>query len=208
MVPIKTAGGEAKAWSIISTLEPSRIASEAGVLYDSGSGIYTLKSFGLDFSISPLEKKISCVSSAGDFFLDKLKDFFRLSVLWYLTNAKDIPLSGRLIRPIDVKGGHRFFTGTHLLPLDKIAEKYGKDRDGFIRKGREFGGEPFHYGDVSIKLLPFPRVPVYVILWLEDAEFPSRVDLLFDSTCEFHIPLSDIVWATSMMSVLSMLLEG
>ena len=207
MVPIKTAGGEAKAWGIISTLEPERVQKEAGVFYDRASGIYTLKCFGVEFCVAPHDKEILCPSPAGDLFLDKLKDFFRLSVLWYLTHAKDIPLSGRLIRPIDVKGGHRFFTGTHLLPLDNIAEKYGKDREGFIRRGMKFGGEPYHYGDASIKLLPFARVPVYVILWLEDPEFPSRVDLLFDSTCEFHIPLSDIVWATSMMSVLVMLLE-
>jgi len=55
-----------------------------------------------------------------------------------------------------------------------------------------------------LKLLPMPRVPVILILWLEDEEFPSRAELLLDSTCELQIPL-DIIWSISMLSVLVML---
>jgi hypothetical protein len=41
-------------------------------------------------------------------------------------------------------------------------------------------------------------------LWLEDDEFPARLDLLFDSTCAMHLP-TDIIWSIAMMSVLIML---
>ncbi|MFO0752145.1 MAG: DUF3786 domain-containing protein [Thermodesulfovibrionales bacterium] len=43
-----------------------------------------------------------------------------------------------------------------------------------------------------------------LILWLEDEEFPPRVDLLLDSTCELQLPL-DIVWSIAMLSLLVML---
>ncbi|MBI3593004.1 MAG: DUF3786 domain-containing protein, partial [Nitrospirae bacterium] len=46
--------------------------------------------------------------------------------------------------------------------------------------------------------------PVALILWAADEEFPSRVDLLFDSTCELQLPL-DIIWSIAMMSLLLML---
>ncbi len=32
-------------------------------------------------------------------------------------------------------------------------------------------------GDAYVKLYPFPRVPVDIILWLEDEEFSPKVDL-------------------------------
>jgi hypothetical protein len=49
-----------------------------------------------------------------------------------------------------------------------------------------------------------PRIPVIMILRLGDEEFPPRVDLLLDSTCELHLPL-DIIWSIAMMSALVML---
>jgi hypothetical protein len=43
-----------------------------------------------------------------------------------------------------------------------------------------------------------------VILWLADEEFPPRIDILFDSTCELQLPL-DIIWSIAMMSLLMLL---
>ena len=137
-------------------------------------------------------------------FLNRYKDFFRLAVLWYMTSAKDIPATGRLIRPLDVKGGQRFFSGTHVLPLDRIEERFGKDKVAFIERGLKFGAEIARYGDAAVRLYPLPRVPVTVILWLQDEEYPSRVTLFFDSTVDFQLSLSDIVWSVSMMSTLVM----
>ena len=81
-----------------------------------------------------------------------------------MTSAKDIPASGRLIRPLDVKGGQRFFSGTHVLPLDRIQEKFGRDKMGFIERGMKFGAEIVPFGDAALRLYPLPRVPVTMIV--------------------------------------------
>jgi hypothetical protein len=125
--------------------------------------------------------------------------------LWYLTSAKDLPFSNRLIRPVEVRGGHRFSSGTHVLPLDQIEKRYGKDKEAFLGKGREFGAEVVNLGDGAVRLYAFPRLPITVILWLEDEEFPARACLLFDSTVDFQIDLSDIVWSIAMLGALVML---
>lgn len=122
-----------------------------------------------------------------------------------MTSAKDIPASERLIRPLDVKGGQRFFAGTHVLPLDRIQDKYAKDKLGFIERGVQFGAEIAKFGDAAVRLFPLPRVPVTMILWLEDEEYPARSSLFFDSTVDYQIALSDIVWSVAMMSALVML---
>jgi hypothetical protein len=49
-----------------------------------------------------------------------------------------------------------------------------------------------------------PRIPLTVILWLGDEEFPSRADLLFDSSAALHVPL-DINWSLAMMSLIALL---
>ncbi|HXX58815.1 MAG TPA: DUF3786 domain-containing protein, partial [Thermodesulfovibrionales bacterium] len=130
--------------------------------------------------------------------------FFKLSALWYLVNAKDISLTGRLIKPANLKGGELFFRGTHLLPLDAVAGRYGNDVTGFLKRCEDLSGDRTDYGDASMRLLPLPRIPVVLILWKGDEEFPPRTDLLFDSTCELQLPL-DIIWSIAMMSLLVLL---
>jgi len=196
--------GEEKAWEELVNLTPLTICKKAGVSYVSENGNYILKLFGMDFSISPQQKVIKNLSPEGDILLKNYGYFFHLSALCYLINAKDIPLSGRLVKPVDLKGGGLFFRGTHVLPLDKIADKYGNDKSGFIKKGKSLNGRVLNYGDASVELASMPRIPATLILWLSDDEFPARADLLLDSTCEQHVPL-DIIWSIAMMSVLVML---
>jgi len=206
LIPIKIENGEERAWELVCGLSREDVCRRTGTVFDEKAEAYLLRSFGIDFLVNPCEMGISCPSGHGSLFLGKLRDFFRLSVLWYMSNAKDIQPTGRLIRPIDVKGGHRFSAGTHVLPVDIIAERFARDREGFIRKGQEYGAEVLSgFGDASIRFYPLPRVPVSMILWLEDEEFTPRVDLFFDSTCEFQLALSDIVWAVAMMCCVVMI---
>jgi hypothetical protein len=205
LVPLKTVWGEAKAWETLSGLKPKEVGSGAKAAYEPKTGNYTIRSFGIDFTVSPETRAITSDNPQATLFLDRYKDFFRLALLWYMTSAKDIPLTERLIRPLDVKGGQRFFTGTHVLPLDRIQEKYGKDKAGFILRGVQYGADVAKFGDASIKLYPLPRVPVTVVHWLEDEEFPARTSLFFDSTVDYQISVSDIVWSVAMMSTLVLL---
>jgi hypothetical protein len=47
-----------------------------------------------------------------------------------------------------------------------------------------------------------------MLLWIEDEEFPPRVDIFFDSTCEFHLVLSDVVWAAVAMMACIVMIDG
>ncbi len=92
-----------------------------------------------------------------------------------------------------------------MLPLDRVENRFGKDKMGFLERGLRFGAEIVRYGDAAVRLFPLPRVPVTIILWLDEGEFPARANLLFDSTVDYQISLSDIVWSIAMMSTLVMI---
>jgi hypothetical protein len=200
----KISSGEEKAWEIILNLDSVDVCKRVKVAFDRETASYQIKSFGFDFSISLLERKIKNVDAKGEILTKKLSYFFNHSVLSYLVNAKEIPLSGRLIQPRNIGGGEIFFRGTHILPLDRVSEKYGNDKEGFISRGKELDGKFLDYGDASVELHPLPRIPVTLILWLSDEEFPARTDILFDSTCEIQMPI-DIIWSIAMMSILAFL---
>lgn len=196
--------GTEQAWETLNCLNPEDVCIRARVDFNNSSRLYILKSFGQNINVSPADKKIFGCFPECDLLLNRLSYFSTLSILCYLINARDVPPSGKLINPDELKGGSIYLGGSHVLPLDKIADKYGSDIEGFMEKGMELGGEKLGYGDASIQLFPFPRVPVTMILWANDEEFSARSSLLFDSTCELQLPL-DVIWSTSMMSVLMML---
>jgi hypothetical protein len=196
--------GEDRAWEILTTMKPEEVCKAAAVAYDAASGSYRITCFTMDFKVSLREKSITSAAEGSSVLLTRLGYFFRLSVLWYLTDAKDIACTGRVVKLQNVRGGDIFTKGSHVLPLEPLAHKYGKDREGFLEKGKRLGAELEKLGDAALRLYPLPRVPVVLSLWLEDEEFPARADVFFDSTCDMQIP-TDIIWSVAMMSVLIML---
>ena len=196
--------GEEKAWEILTELDPAVVCRNASVLYDAKQKKYTVKCLCSEFSILMDTKQIKSNDPTGEFLIKKHGYFFIHSCLWYLIHAKDIPCTGKLVRPGDIRGGNIFFRGSHLLPLENLAIKYGEDKEAFIKRSGELCAEIVPYGDIAVQLFPMPKIPVILILWFRDAEFPARADLLFDSSCELHLPL-DILWSLAMLGVLVLL---
>ena len=196
--------GEEKAWEILAALDVDDVCRAAAVSYDRAMKQYVVKSLGMEFLVAVKDRTISSAAPGSDVLLKRLGYFFKLSILWYLVSAKDIACTGRVVKLQNVRGGEIFTMGSHILPLDKVAQRFGKDKEGFIQKGTGLGGELVQYGDASVKLYPFPRIPAILTLWLEDEEFPASADLMFDSTCDMHLA-TDIIWSIAMMCVLVML---
>ncbi len=195
--------GADKAWELLVSMKPEEVCKAAAVSFDRTDG-YNIRSFGIDFRVSVRDRNISSLNPGSEVLLTRLGYFFRLSVLWYLVNARDIACTTRLIKLQNVPGGEIFTKGSHVLPLEPLAAGYGKNRDAFLEKGKSLGAEFENLGDAAIRLFPLPRVPAVLALWLEDDEFPARADLLFDSTCVLQIPI-DIVWSVAMTSLLVMM---
>ena len=203
-MPEKVLSGDQMAWSLVAEGEPGTICRQADARYEFAVNRFVLQSFGQEIHINVSNYTISSPTPLGEQLLHRLGYFFDLACLWYLGKARDKPLSGRLVSPASVSGGEIFQKGTHVLPLDRIAARYGEDPEGFYARGAELGALRLEHGDASLLLHPFPRVPVTLILWQADDEFPARVDMFFDATCEQHLP-TDVIWSTAMTTVLIML---
>jgi hypothetical protein len=199
-----TDAGESKAWGLLAASDPAVVCARAGVGYDAFSGAYLLPSFGQQFSVEPGRRQILSLQPDGEVFLKRHASFFRLSVLWYLVRASPANTSGNLVKPASLPGGEIFFKGSHVLPLEALAEKYATRPEAFLAAGLALGGQAAAHGDAAVVLMPLPKIPTTVILWTEDDEFPARADLLFDATGPQHLPL-DILWSVAMLSVLPLL---
>ena len=115
-----------------------------------------------------------------------------LVCLFYLLNAGPQSLSQQLVGAKELKTGH-FFTGPHELKTGKLVEKFGRDPALFLNAGKQLGGAPLQMADAAIQLRPFPKIPIYYLLWAADEEFPAKVSILFDRSIEYHLN-ADAIW--------------
>ncbi len=159
---------------------------------------------GHQVSVHVPTRAMKAGSQESEFMLTKTAYFSRLSILHYLLGAQNVPPTGRLLNPTELRSSQIYFQGSHRLPLDAIAARFSKSAEDFLALAARLGGRPQDHGDAAVELLPFPRVPMTLILWLEDDEFPARSYLLFDEVCEHQLPL-DVLWSTAMMCTLAML---
>jgi hypothetical protein len=199
--------GEKQAWDILSALDVKDVEINAGTVFNPHNSTYQLICFGQFISISLESRQIYSESEAGKLLLEELGQHSRVSIIKYLTHARDLPFSGQLVGPSGIPGGDMLERGIHSLPLDKLAECFDNKTEEFISVGNKLAGSQLEHGDVALKLSPFPRVPVIIILWSGDEEFPTKSTLLFDSSCILQLPI-DVLWSIAMMTVEMMRLNA
>jgi hypothetical protein len=125
----------------------------------------------------------------------KIKSFeLDLIILTYLLRVQAMEMSEKMVNEKQIPGGEAFFRGPHSLNTRPMEEVFGEDREAFLSAGRRLNGKVRDLGDAAICLPVLPRVPVTLILWEKDDEFPAKVTVNFDSTISSHLPL-DIIWA-------------
>ena len=115
-----------------------------------------------------------------------------LLILVYLVNASPHVLSNEMISIKDLKDA-LFFQGPHALRTEKLVERYGHDLAGFKAAAKNLGGEPLDLADSAYRVLPFPKVPLYFLLWEGDDEFEPNLSVLFDRSIEHHLS-ADAIW--------------
>ena len=196
--------GDARAWELLAACDPQEVCDRAAVSFSADDGAYQVPVFGFPIAVDPVTQTMSGSCEESEFTLTKTAYFSRLSILHYLLGAQKIVPTGRLVKPEELKSGQIYLQGSHLLPLDKIAGRFSQNPGGFVAQAAGLGGMQRPYGDAAMELLPFPRLPVTLILWQEDEEFPARCCLLFDETCELQLP-PDILWSVAMLCTLVML---
>ena len=117
-----------------------------------------------------------------------------LATVMYLKAIDAIyPMGKDIVGVKDLKEGH-FFAGPHEFRTQPILGRYAEDLTGFQNAARQLGGEPVEMADTAFRLLPFPRVPLYFLLWRGDEEFKPRLQILFDRPIE-NVLAADAIWA-------------
>jgi hypothetical protein len=135
-----------------------------------------------------------CLKRSGGGGWEKTDDpLLELATVLYLINVKKVyPLGKDIVGTKDLKEAH-FFQGPHALKVDALINRYGDDINGFKAAAAFLQGEALDMADTAYRLLPFPRIPLYYLLWEGDEEFKARINVLFDRSIE-NIFAADAIW--------------
>jgi hypothetical protein len=117
----------------------------------------------------------------------------QLCILSYLIHTKNIPLAGKLVKGEQLDAGQFFFRGCHALPTKALEQAFGKDPQRLLRASQPLNARQCSFGDASVEISLFSRVPATFILWAEDDEFPASASILFDETASAQLPLDAIL---------------
>jgi hypothetical protein len=115
----------------------------------------------------------------------------QILILHYVATLAEPLEVGTLISFKELPGGAIYikpFTGRAIDPLVRI---FGTDPDRLLEVATLLGGQSNGLGDVGVTLRVFPRIPVTLVLWRADDEFPASGNILFDASAPAILPTED-----------------
>jgi hypothetical protein len=195
--------GEQYTWELLKELDSQDVQTRTGATYDPGNGTYQLDLFNQRIGVQLEDGAISGSTPEAELLVGRLSYFSRISILSFLVNGQNIPPSGQWVKPEEMPGMDAMVRGSHALPLSKVATRYANDTEAFLQRGSSYGGTPMSFGDASLLLHPFRAMPLVVILWTEDDEFPARCGVLLDRSSQSHVP-QDVLWCIMMLTLLAL----
>lgn len=123
----------------------------------------------------------------------------KIIILHYLASAKGSPFTQKLITYAQIEGGRFYFPVFYKRTVEPIVKFFSENTEMLIEASKKLGAEKERYGDVSVSILPLPRVKMYMILWRGDGEVPSSGNILFDKNITDYLCAEDIAVLTEIV---------
>ena len=115
-----------------------------------------------------------------------------IALTYFNTVDRLYPLGRQMVSSKDIRQG-LYFVGRNKLKKEPILRRFKDDYDEFFQITEKLGGTAMDMADAACALYPFPRVPVYYLLWSAQDHYEARISILFDRSIEALLP-PPIIW--------------
>lgn len=113
---------------------------------------------------------------------------FDLTMLAYYFSVSDgAPMTGEWIAFNQIPGGLFYAQAFQGYSGDELAKAFGNDAEAFMAANEQLGGRREFFGNLAYSYQVLPRVPIMVVCWLGDEDFPPSYRILFDSNAHHHL---------------------
>jgi hypothetical protein len=116
----------------------------------------------------------------------------QILILHYLTLAKGSPLSHKMIAYQELQEGAVYYPTFIKRSIKPLIDFFGSSPEKLVDISVSLGGYRVDYGDMAVTIPAFKRIPITLVMWKGDDEFPPDANILFDSTIQDYLPAEDI----------------
>jgi hypothetical protein len=116
----------------------------------------------------------------------------KILILHYFTGAKGTSTTGKLIAYKQLPGGISYFPAFSQRAIAPLVKNFGKSPELLRKVAAKLGGSEADYGDVSMNVNAFDRVPITLVLWRGDEELAPNGNILFDANISDYLSTEDV----------------
>ncbi|MFH0787249.1 MAG: DUF3786 domain-containing protein [Pseudomonadota bacterium] len=120
-------------------------------------------------------------------------------IMHYLIQATGAPLSNSWITFREIPAGEFYYSAFVKRAKEPLVKTFGHRPELLLELGPLLGGSPRPEGDVSLGFQAFPQVPICLVLWAGDDEFPPDGNLLFDASIAKFLSAEDVAVLSGMV---------
>ena len=113
-------------------------------------------------------------------------------ILHYLVSAKGTPATDRFVTFRELPGCASYYPVFNQLAIKPILDRFAREPELLVDAAASLGGIRASYGDASVTVNAFSRVPVTIVMRRGDEEFPPSCTVIFDANVSDYLPTEDI----------------
>lgn len=168
-------------------IEQQCLRSEARCQSEGAKKVVVLEYLHQPYQITLPHIQVSLKASGGEV---GVRD--RILIVHYFIQAKGAPLSNKVISYKELPEGVNYFPTFSKRAIKPLVDNFGREPQRLLDVAGTLGGRRVDYGDVAVSINAFSRVPVTLVLWRGDEEFPANGNILFDSTISDYLTTEDV----------------
>ena len=120
-------------------------------------------------------------------------------ILHYLSATEMSATTGHWVSYREIPGCAFYFGAFLKRAVEPLKKVFGQNLSGFCGAAGKLDAIEIESGDAAFEFKVLPAVPLQMILWIGDEEFPAEANILFDSTIGQILSPEDIAWLAGMV---------
>jgi len=182
----------------LSGQNPQQVTDQSGAVLETdtkGNPFLTLDFLGKRVGITWPDCVFSFVGSDDEVSLQE-----QVLILHYLNSPAGSRVVGEWIAYQEVPDGKFYLDAFYKRAKNPMVQAFGEKPELLLNLAAEaYGARPSDQGDVSVVVQAFPKVPVALIIWRGDDEFPPEGNILFDRSISGLLSAEDMAWLAGMI---------
>ncbi len=117
----------------------------------------------------------------------------KILILHYLLTSSGEPLSSELISFKELGEGLAYYPTFAQRSIRPLITYFGSQPEKMLSSTAALGGVKSSFGNFSVTIPAFDKVPITLIIWQGDEEFPPDANILFDRLALDYLPMEDLI---------------